>query len=291
MRLVRFGPPGRERPGIWLGTEIPDPEARILDVNAMAFDIHDYDAHFFSHWGLERLAGLLKERDRKLIPAQGVRLGPPVPRPFHIICLGANYAAHAAEFGSEVPANPVFFAKSGSSLSGPFDPIVLPRGASVVDAEVELALVIGRETARVPEDRALECVAGFMVLNDVTDRVAQRQDKQWFRAKSYDTFCPAGPFLVTSDEAGDPHALRLYAKHNGETLQAASTSDMIFKLPRLISELSARMTLRPGDVIATGTPPGIGSARNPPRVLAAGDTVEVGVEGLGSQRSPVTAEG
>ena len=291
MKLVRFGPPGRERPGLWLGREAPDPEARILDVSAMAFDIRDFNEPFFAHWGLERLEGLLKERGQELVSAAGVRLGPPIARPANIICLGANYAAHAAEFGSEVPATPVFFSKASSSLCGPFDPIVLPRGATVVDAEAELAVVIGKEARRVPESRAMDFVAGFMVLNDVTDRVAQRADKQWFRAKSSDTFCPAGPFLVTPDEAGDPHALRLYSRHNGEPLQEACTADMLFPIPHLISVLSARMTLRPGDVIATGTPPGIGSARTPPRVLAGGDTVELGITGLGGQRNSVVAEG
>ncbi len=288
MRLVRFGPPGEERPGVLLENALAGQPA-ILDVRAMAFDIEDYDPHFFSRWGIERVRALLQEHGRKLVPAADLRLGPPVARPGKIICLGKNYADHVAEFDAELPERPILFAKAPSALCGANDSIVLPPGSKIVDSEVELALVIGRTAQRVPEAEAMSCVAGFTVLNDVTDREAQRADKQWFRAKSLDTFCPTGPALVTPDELADPQSLHLYAKVNGQILQDSNTSHMIFRIPYLISYISAGITLEPGDIIATGTPGGIGSARKPQVLLRPGDTVEIGVERVGVQTSRVTA--
>lgn len=291
MKLVRFGPPGEERPGLWLEEDPVAGEAAILDVRAMAFDIEDYDPHFFSHAGLDRLRGLLAEPDRKRIPASGVRLGPPIAPPRQIVCLGKNYADHVAEFDAETPRQPIFFAKAPSSVIGPFDPIRLPADATRVDTEVELAVVIGRRARRVGEGEALHCVAGYAVLDDVTDRDAQRADGQWFRAKSADSFCPLGPWLVTPDEVADPHALRLRARINGRALQDNTTANMIFKIPFLIASLSARITLEPGDVVATGTPGGIGSARTPPVLLREGDTVEMEIERVGRQVNPVQRKG
>jgi 2-keto-4-pentenoate hydratase/2-oxohepta-3-ene-1,7-dioic acid hydratase in catechol pathway len=255
----------------------------------MAFDIEDYNAHFFATHGLDRVRALLREPHLKLVPAAKVRLGPPVARSGKIVCLGKNYAAHAAEFDSEVPTTPIFFSKATTALNGPFDPIVLPHGAQRVDGEAELALVIGRVARRVTEADAFDVIAGYTILDDVTDRDAQRDGKQWFRGKSADTFCPLGPFLVTRDEVPDPHHLHVTQRVNGQTLQDDTTSQMIFKIPHLIAFLSATITLEPGDIIATGTPAGIGSARRPPVLLRAGDVVETAVESLGAQRNPVVA--
>ena len=282
MKMVRFGPRGEERPGVLM-----ENESKILDVRAMAFDIEDFNGHFFTHWGLQRLRALLEEPALKTIPAIGVRLGPPVARPGKIVCLGKNYADHALEFDSEIPTAPILFSKASSSLTGPFDPIVLPRGAKVVDGEVELAVVIGKTAQRVSESDAMQFVAGYTVLNDVTDREAQKESKQWFRAKSADTFCPLGPCLVTADEIRNPQNLQLYSKVNGRALQDSNTSKMIFNIAYLISFISASITLDPGDLIATGTPGGIGSAHKPPVLLRPGDAVETAVEGVGVQVSTI----
>lgn len=287
MKLVRFGPSGEEQPGIWLDPARPSEKPMILNVRAMAFDIEDYNAHFFTHFGFARLAELLRESERKLIPAEGVRLGPPIATPSKIICLGANYAAHARECDVKVPTNPILFSKATTALIGPTDAIVLPPGVSQVDAEVELAVVIGRAARRVAESDAWDYLAGYTVLNDVSDRAAQHSVSQWFRGKSPDTFCPLGPYLVTQDEVADPHRLRLSSSLNGQVLQDGATADLIFKIPFLISFISATITLLPGDVLATGTPAGIGSARNPPVYLKPGDRVECVVEGVGCQNNPV----
>jgi 2,4-didehydro-3-deoxy-L-rhamnonate hydrolase len=284
MKLVRFGPPGEERPGVLI-----EDASAILDVRAMAFDIEEYDSHFFSRGGVERVRALVREGGRKLVPAGGMRMGPPLARPGKIICLGKNYADHAAEFDAVLPARPILFAKAGTALAGANDTIVLPPDSKVVDCEVELALVIGRTARRVPEREAMSYVAGFTVLNDVTDREAQRDDQQWFRAKSFDTFCPTGPYLVTPDEVPNAQSLRLYSSVNGRILQDSNTSRMIFRIPYLISYISAGITLEPGDIIATGTPGGIGSARKPPVLLRPGDAVELGVERVGVQTSRVAA--
>ena len=203
MKLVRFGPPGEEKPGVWM-----ENRSAILDVRGTAFDIQDYDGHFFTHHGLRRLHNLLTEPRLKLIPAKGVRLGPPLARSGTIVCLGKNYLDHAKEFDNQVPAQPILFSKAASSIIGPFDPILLPRDSRIVDGEVELAVVIGKTTRHVHEAEAMSCIAGYTVLNDVTDREAQRAAGQWFRAKSFDTFCPLGPFFVTPDEIPDPQALK-----------------------------------------------------------------------------------
>ncbi|MBU1694006.1 MAG: fumarylacetoacetate hydrolase family protein [Verrucomicrobia bacterium] len=286
MKLVRFGPPMEERPGVWIEEALGPGRPGLLDVRAMAFDIEDYDAHFFSRWGLDRLHGLLAEKKRVVLPAEGRRLGPPVARPGKIICLGNNYADHVSEFDAKRPDRPILFAKAATALIGPFDAIRVPADAEV-DVEVELAAVIGQAARHVPESEAMACVAGYTVLDDVTDRKAQRANGQWFRAKSRDTFCPLGPFLVTTDEVPDPYALRLHSKIRGQVIQDARASDMIFKIAHLIAYASAAMTLEPGDVLSTGTPGGIGSARTPPLLLRPGDEVEVGVEGIGVQRNRV----
>jgi 2-keto-4-pentenoate hydratase/2-oxohepta-3-ene-1,7-dioic acid hydratase in catechol pathway len=288
MKLVRFGPAGEERPGLWLEEAGHAPQ--ILDVRAMAYDLYDYDAHFFAHGGLLRLRGLLAESRKKVVPAEGVRLGPPVARPSKIVCLGKNYAEHIKECGSDLPVMPVLFAKAPSAIIGPFDPIRPPPRSRIVDGESELALVIGRRARRLTEANAMECVAGYLVLNDITDREAQRAAGQWFFGKGFDTFCPMGPFLVTPDEIPDPHRLRVFSRLDGEPLQEGTTADMIFRLPDILVHITSGITLEPGDVVSTGTPSGIGSAHQPPRLLHRGSILETGVEGLGVQRSEVVPE-
>ena len=290
MKLVRYGETGAEQPGLWLDC-VPEMEGpAILNVRGMAFDIEDYNEHFFGRQGIQSLGSLVKESRRKLISAQGVRLGPPVARPSKIICLGKNYAEHAREFDSKIPESPILFSKATTSMVGPFDDIRLPAESGVVDGEVELALVIGKRARRVRPEDAYDYIAGYTVLNDVTDRTVQRAAGQWFRGKSDDTFCPVGPFLVTPDEVGDPHALRLVSKLNGRILQNGTTADMIFKIPAILASITATQTLLPGDIIATGTPAGIGSVQQPPQVLKAGDLCETEVEKLGTQRCHVKAE-
>ncbi len=281
VKLVRYGEDGRERPGIWLD------DGRILDVRALAFHIEDYDAHFFANHGLAQLEALLQDPGASFVDAQTVRLGPPVARPSKIIAVGANYADHAKEFGHDIPAEPILFSKATSSLNGPFDPIRLPAGARVVDSEAELAVVIGKTARRVCRQDALAYVAGYTIVNDVTERVVQKAGGQWFRGKGFDSFCPMGPFLVTPDEMPDMARLSVWQRLNGALLQNGHTGDMMFDVSFLIEYISAGMTLLPGDVITTGTPPGIGSARDPQVLMAAGDRVEIGVDGLGSQSSPV----
>ncbi len=281
MKLVRFGEKGKERPGVWMG------DGRILDVRALAFHIEDYNEHFFANNGVAQLRVLLDDPGARFISSDGIRLGPPVARPSKIVCVGANYAAHAKEFGHQIPKEPILFSKATSAINGPFDPIVLPDGAQVVDSEAELAVVIGKTASKVRQAEALDYVAGYTVLNDVTERVVQKANGQWFRGKGFDTFCPIGPFLVTPDEIQDLRNLAVWQKLNGVALQEARTADLMFSVPFLIEYISQGMTLLPGDVIATGTPPGIGSARNPPVLMKAGDTVEVGVDGLGAQKSNV----
>lgn len=254
----------------------------ILDVRRMAFDIEDYDTRFFGGGGLERLPSLLQEPRRVLIPSAGVRLGPPIACSGSIICLGKNYGEHVQEFDARIPDRPILFAKALSSMHGPFDPIRIPSGAFEIDGEVEVAAVIGSRAFRVPIDRALDIVAGYTVLNDVTDRAAQRGDGQWFRAKSADTFCPMGPFLVTADAVDIDHR-RLYSKLNGGILQDGNTDQMLFRLADILAFITQSMTLQPGDIVSTGTPAGVGSARKPPLYLKAGDTLETVVDGIGRQ--------
>lgn len=262
-------------------------DGRILDVRALAFHIEDYNEHFFANYGLEQLRLLLDDPGAKYVGTEGVRLGAPIGRPSKIICVGANYADHAKEFGHDIPQEPILFSKASTAIKGPNDPIILPDGAEVVDSEAELAVVIGKRAFNVHAADAQDYVAGYTVLNDVTERIVQKTNGQWFRGKGFDTFCPMGPFLVTADEIADFGALRVWQKLNGEELQDGNTADMMFSIPFLIQYISQGMTLLPGDVIATGTPPGIGSAREPQILMNSGDVVEVGVDGVGAQRSDV----
>ncbi|NLB65418.1 MAG: fumarylacetoacetate hydrolase family protein [Lentisphaerae bacterium] len=288
MKLVRYGQPGRERPGIWLEAAGAD-AARIVDVRGMAFDIEDYNARFWRTHGLERLRGLLAEEGLKTLAADGVRLGPPVPPPRRLICLGKNYRDHAEEFDARVPAQPIYFAKNPGALCGPADEIRLRPGARA-DAEVELAVVIGRPARAVAEEDALDHVAGYTILNDVTDRDLQAERDQWFLGKSADTFGPLGPWLVTTDELPDPQALGLRQRVNELVLQDSHTERMLFGVARILADLTHVLTLEPGDIISTGTPGGIGSARRPPVWLRDGDVVECEIDGVGRLRNRVRME-
>jgi len=225
-----------------------------------------------------------------VLPRADVLLGPPVPRPGKIICVGLNYKDHAAESNMPVPKSPVTFSKYVTSITAPGGPIVLPAASSQVDYEAELAVVIGRRAKHVTLERAWEYVLGYTNLNDVSARDLQFADGQWQRGKSCDTFAPIGPAIVTRDAIGDPHNLRIQLRLNGQTMQNSSTNQLIFGVDHVVSFLSQTVTLEPGDVIATGTPPGVGFARKPPVFLRPGDVVEVEVEGLGVLSNPVVAE-
>lgn len=276
MKLVRFGSNGNESPGILLGDQI-------LDLRAMVWDIEDFDARFFANGGLDRLPALLNDLKPKYVNTADVRLGAPIARPGKIICVGENYAAHAREFGNEPPKIPILFSKATSAINGPNDDIVLPRQAHTVDSEVEIGVVIKKAAKNVSAADAMDYIAGFTILNDVSDRVAQREGPQWFRGKSHDTFCPVGPWLVTPDEIPALENVNLTCTRNGKILQAGNTADMIFDIPTLIEFISQGMTLEPGDIIATGTPPGVGSCHSPSEALLAGDTTTLQIDGLGKQ--------
>jgi 2,4-didehydro-3-deoxy-L-rhamnonate hydrolase len=275
MRLIRFGDPGRERPGIWS-------EDGIVDLREIFPDIPDIDEAFFTQGWLRKLAGV-KAAFRKM----DVRLGPPVARPPKIICLGKNYPEHAKEGGFDMPEAPLLFCKTPNTLNGPYDPVLLPRSSDQIDWEVELAVVIGRAGKRIPASRAFDYVAGYTVMNDVSARRAQFAHSQWFRGKSFDTFAPLGPMLVTPDDIGDPQDLRLTAKVNGRLMQEGSTREMLFSIDTIIADVSQDITLAPGDVISTGTPAGVGIFRDPPVVLQAGDEVECWVEKIGALRNRI----
>jgi 2-keto-4-pentenoate hydratase/2-oxohepta-3-ene-1,7-dioic acid hydratase in catechol pathway len=216
-----------------------------------------------------------------------VALLPPVTRPGKIIAVGLNYRDHAIETKQEIPTTPVIFAKFPSSINGPDAPVVLPKNDPQADYEAELAVVIGRRTKAVSEVEALNYVAGYMPLNDVSARRWQFADKQWVRGKSCDTFCPTGPWLTARDAVSDPHALSIRMRVNGNVVQNSNTSNLIFRIPTLIAFISAAITLEPGDIIATGTPDGVGVFRKPPVFLKSGDVMEVEIEGLGTLRNHV----
>ncbi len=248
------------------------------------------------------LAGLLSEEragrlatlaanapETARIQLDQVRLAVPVPTPSKIIGIGLNYRDHAAETGQELPTRPTVFAKFPNALTGPYDPIVLPAESNSVDYEGELGVVIGRRARFVPEDEALSYVGGYLAVNDVSARDVQNWTSQWSLGKSFDTFAPVGPFLVTAADVPDPQNLEIETRVNGVTVQHSNTANMVFTVAALISQLSAVMTLEPGDIIATGTPGGIGGAQNPPRFLKDGDIVEVEIERLGCLRNPVVA--
>ena len=274
MKLIRFGAINEEKPGVFLanGTK--------LDVSAFG---HDYDEPFFGENGTEKLQDWLKNnQDSCPVVGDDVRLGPPLMRPSKIVCVGLNYAEHAAESGMDIPEEPVLFFKATSAIVGPNDPIIIPKGSEKTDWEVELAIVVGKKASYVSEKDALNHVAGYVLHNDVSERAFQlERSGQWVKGKSCDTFAPIGPFIATPDEIGDPNNLNLWLTLNGEQMQNSSTSDFIFNIQHVVSYISQYMTLLPGDIISTGTPFGVGLGLTPPRDLQDGDIMELGIEGLG----------
>ena len=232
---------------------------------------------------VENIAG----SEASLIPAETVRIGAPVPRPSKIICVGLNYKDHAAEQGVPLPEHPLLFSKATSAVVGPYDDVILPEESKEVDYEVEYAIVIGRKATAVSESDAFDYIAGYTATNDVSGRDIQFRQGQWHQGKSYDTFLPMGPVLVTKDEIADPGKLHVECILNGQKLQDSSTDHLIFDTPTLVSRISAIMTLFPGDVISTGTPAGVGVFRDPKILLTSGDIMETTVEGIGTLRNAV----
>lgn len=282
MKLIRYGEPGREEPGIILD------DGRRLDTGGQ---FNDYDEGFFALGGLEALQAWVEDGcpDAEEIPPEA-RLGPPVDRPSKIVCVGKNYLEHAKEFGEGIPTEPVLFMKASTCWSGPFDDVINPHGATKLDYEVELAVVVGKTATNVAEEHALDHVAGYSVFCDYSERAWQKElGGQWTKGKSHDSFGPMGPWLVPASAVKDPQGLRLWCKVNNELRQNGWTGDMMFGVRHLISYISRFMTLLPGDVIATGTPSGVGMGMKPPRYLAPGDCVELGIEGIGEMRQRIVA--
>ena len=280
MKLLRHGPAGAEKPGIRLE------DGTIRDLSGIVPDIAG------AVLSDESLAAI-RAADLSALPVvpADTRLGPCVGGTGKFICIGLNYADHAAESGMAVPPEPVIFMKATSAICGPYDPIIIPRGSEKTDWEVELAVIIGTRAKYVSEADALSHVAGFAITNDVSERAFQTERAgQWTKGKSCDNFGQIGPWLVTRDEVADPQNLPMWLKVNGQTMQDGSTRTMVYGVAHLVSYLSQFMTLHPGDVISTGTPPGVGMGQKPPRYLKAGDVVELGIEGLGQQRQAVIAD-
>ena len=280
MKLIRKGEPNEESPGLLL------PDGREVDVSSFG---EDYDEVFFETNGLDRLSEWLKENGEDLPPfPENERYGSPVARPSKIVCIGLNYDDHARESGMEIPPEPVIFFKATSSFCGPNDNLILPRGGDKTDWEVELAFVIGKRASYVDESDAMDYLAGYALHNDYSERGFQLdRSGQWVKGKSCDTFAPFGPWLVTQDEIEDPNNLNMWLKVNGETMQSSNSSNLHYKIPFLLSYVSQFMTLLPGDIISTGTPPGVGMGMDPQVYLQAGDLVELGIDQLGKSAQKV----
>lgn len=284
MKLIRFGEPGKEKPGVEL------PNGIRIDVSN---HVRDFDEVFFQDGGLSKLntwVDRLGDNAPRINPS--LRLGSPISRPSKIVCIGLNYSDHAAEAGMRIPKEPIIFFKATTSLCGPNDNLIIPKHSKKTDWEVELALVIGKKAQYVEEKEALDYVAGYCLMNDYSEREFQlEREGQWVKGKSADTFSPLGPWLVTPDEIENVHNLDLWLKVNGKQLQTGNTKNLIFNIPHLISYTSQFMTLLPGDVISTGTPPGVGMGLNPQQFLKAGDLVELGIDHLGSSCQKAMAYG
>lgn len=275
MKLLRFGEPGKEKPGVLV-------DEKILDASSFG---EDFGERFFETDGLSRLKKWLDTNQSTLPVVSGVRFGAPFTRPSKIICVGLNYSDHAKETGATLPTEPILFFKSTTALTGPNDPVVIPRKSQKTDWEVELAVVIGKKATYVSEQQALDYVAGYCLHNDYSEREFQlERNGQWVKGKSCDTFAPIGPYLATKDEIKDLDNLRLWLSVNGKKYQDGNTANLVFKVPFLVSYISQFMTLLPGDVISTGTPAGVGLGFKPPIYLKAGDVVELGIDGLGTQK-------
>lgn len=279
MKLVRWGDAGGERPGLL------DAQGALRDLSQVVDDVAG-DA--LTSTGIAKLRTL--DPERLPVIANHPRLGAPVGRVGKIICVGLNYADHAAESGQAVPEQPVIFMKATSAIIGAFDDVVIPPGSEKTDWEVELGVVIGDAARGVPREAALDHVAGYLIVNDVSERAFQfDHGGQWVKGKGCDTFAPLGPWLVTRDEIPDPQNVSMWLEVNGHRYQDGNTRTMIFDVATLVSHISRYMALLPGDVISTGTPPGVGLGQKPPVYLKAGDVMELGIEGLGAQRQRVVA--
>lgn len=277
MRLLRYGEAGKEKPGL-------------LDANGTLRDLSghvgDITGDTLSPEGLKKLAAL----DPASLPAVSgtPRLGCPIGTIGKIICVGLNYSDHAAETGMQVPAEPIIFMKATTAINGPNDTVVIPRHSKKTDWEVELGIVIGKKAQYVEEKDALDYVAGYVLVNDISEREFQiERHGQWVKGKSADTFAPIGPWMVTKDEIADPQNLKMWLDVNGKRCQDGSTTTMVYGVKHLVSYISQFMTLMPGDVIPTGTPPGVGAGMKPPMFLKPGDVMKLGIEGLGEQRQDV----
>ena len=282
MKLIRFGEKNKEKPGIQLDDD------RRIDVSSF---IDDYDENFIYKIGIKKLRSWLnKNKEKCPIIDNNIRIGPPISRPSKIVCVGLNYAKHAAESGMKIPDEPVLFFKSSSAITGPYDPIIIPKNSSKTDWEVELAIVMGKRASYVSKEDALNYIAGYVLHNDVSEREFQiERSGQWVKGKSCDSFAPIGPFIATADEIENPNNLNLWLKVNGEEMQNSNTSDFIFNIEEVVSYISQFMTLMPGDIISTGTPFGVGLGLNPPKYLKEGDIVELGIEGLGISKQTCIA--
>jgi len=282
--LIRIGAPGAKKPVARVD------DATYVDLSDV---VSDFDEAFFGDGGLDRIRPVVAERRAagQVSAFAGERVGAPIARPHQILCIGLNYSDHAAETGQPVPPEPILFTKSPNTLIGPDDDVRIPRGSTKLDWEVELGIVIGSRSAYLEdEDQARAAIAGYVVVNDVSERAFQiERSGQWSKGKSAETFNPAGPWLVTPDEIGDVLDLGLRLSVNGQTRQHGSTKTMIFNPYFIVRYLSQFMVLEPGDLINTGTPPGVGMGMNPPVWLQAGDVIEVSIDGLGTQRQTVVA--
>ncbi len=280
MKLLRYGNAGAEKPGLL------DVDGNIRDLSAV---IPDLAGDALSADSLARLSALDPAKLPRVDGAQ--RIGPCVAGTGKFICIGLNYSDHAAETGATVPPEPVIFMKATSAICGPNDDVLIPRGSDKTDWEVELGVVIGKTAKYVNEADAMDYVAGYCIAHDVSERSFQTERSgQWTKGKSCDTFGPVGPYLVTRDEIPDPQSLGMWLKVNGQTMQDGSTNTMVYGVAFLVSYLSQFMSLHPGDIISTGTPPGVGMGQKPPRYLRDGDVVELGIEGLGRQRQGFVAD-
>jgi len=274
MKLIRYGPPGKEIAGLQLQNNLR------IDVSSFG---EDYDESFFENDGILRLEKWLSKNIKNCPQINNnERLGPPLVRPSKIVCVGLNYAKHALESGMAIPKEPVLFFKATSSIIGPNDDVIIPRGSYKTDWEVELAIVIGKKTSYIDPEEVFSHIAGYVLHNDISERSFQlEREGQWVKGKSCDTFAPLGPFIATKDEIPNPNNLNLWLKLNGEIMQKSNTSDFIFDIQEVVSYISQFMTLLPGDIVSTGTPFGVGLGFNPPKYLKEGDFMELAVEGLG----------
>ncbi len=281
MKLIRFGEIGKEKPGVIIG------EKR-YDVSSI---VSDFNESFFEENGLEKLQKALESNPSLPEVSADVRLGSPVARPSKIICIGLNYVDHCKETNAPIPTEPIIFFKSTTSLCGPDDDLIIPKNSEKTDWEVELAFVVGKKASYVEEAEALDYVAGYALLNDYSERAFQlERGGQWAKGKGSDTFAPLGPFLATKDEVADVDNLKMWLTVNGKKYQDSNTLNLVFKIPYLVHYLSQFMSLLPGDIISTGTPPGVGLGIKPePVYIKAGDVIELGIEGLGTSKQTAVA--